>query len=159
MLRTLVIRVLLLAALLAHAGAQAGALPYDPAADAKRDVQRALRASKSAHVPVLLVFGANWCEDCRALDKALRTPGNVRLIAHEFKLVKVDVGNFDRNLDIAAAYGDPITKGIPAAVIVSPDDRILYATRAGELADARRMSAAGIHDFFAQAAQAAKTVH
>jgi protein disulfide-isomerase len=101
---------------------------------------------------VLIIFGANWCEDCRALDRALKTGRNAELIARDFRVVKVDVGNFDRNLDVTGAYGNPTARGIPSAVIVSPDNRILFATRAGELADARRMSDEGIHDFFAKAA-------
>ncbi|MDE1712782.1 thiol reductase thioredoxin, partial (plasmid) [Chromobacterium amazonense] len=50
--------------------------------------------------------------------------------------------------DIDAAYGHPIAKGIPAAVVLSPDNQVIYATRAGELADARRMSETGIYEFF-----------
>ncbi|MDB5766786.1 MAG: putative thiol-disulfide isomerase and thioredoxin, partial [Collimonas fungivorans] len=59
-----------------------------------------------------------------------------------------DVGNFDKNLDVAQSYGNPIKKGIPAAVLLSPDNKILYSTKAGELADARRMGENGIYDFF-----------
>jgi protein disulfide-isomerase len=140
----------------AFALAQAGALPYDEKADAKAELKQALAAAQASHEPVLVVFGANWCEDCRALDKALHTGRNAELIAKEFKVVKVDVGNFDRNLDVATTYGNPIKKGIPAAVVLSPDNQVLYATRAGELADARRMSESGIYDFFRQAADAAK---
>jgi thioredoxin 1 len=32
--------------------------------------------------------------------------------------------------------------------VLSADNKVLYATRAGELADARRMSDTGIYDFF-----------
>jgi protein disulfide-isomerase len=149
-------RLLLTILLAASCGAIAAALPYDPAADAKAEVKQALRAARTSGHPVLLVFGANWCEDCRALDAALESAANAALIAREFTVVKVDVGEFDRNLDVAMAYGDPIAHGIPAAVIVAPDNRILYSTRAGELADARRMSVTGVHDFFARAADAAK---
>ncbi len=35
--------------------------------------------------------------------------------------------------------------------MLSPGGSILYSTRAGELSNARRMSAAGVHDFFEQA--------
>ena len=131
----------------------AAALPYDESADAKAGVQLALVAARSSHVPVLIVFGANWCEDCRALDLALRDGRSAALVAKSFNLVKVDVGNFDRNLDIAAAYGNPIRKGIPAAVVVSGDGKVLYATKAGELADARRMSETGIYEFFKRVSQ------
>ena len=128
-------------------------LPYNAAADAKADVARALAEAKTAHVPVLLIFGANWCEDCRALDRALKEGKNAELMQQQFKVVKVDVGNFDLNLDVAQAYGNPLKKGIPAAVLVSSDNnQVLYATKGGELANARRMSESGIYDFFKQAA-------
>jgi len=128
--------------------AVAAPLPYNESADAKADVQQALAAAKADQRRVLLVFGANWCEDCRALDQALKSGRNAELVAHEFRVVKIDVGRFNRNLDLDQAYGDPIKKGIPAAVVLSADNRVLYATRAGELADARRMSDTGIYDFF-----------
>jgi protein disulfide-isomerase len=136
--------------------AQAAPLPYDEAADAKGDLERALTAAKREQKPVLVIFGANWCADCRALDRSLTTGKNAELVGREFKVIKVDVGQFDRNLDIAARYGNPIKKGIPAAVVLSPRNEVLYATRAGELADARHMSETGIYDFFKRVAGAAK---
>ncbi|MEO8849317.1 MAG: thioredoxin family protein [Casimicrobiaceae bacterium] len=137
-------------------GTAAATLPYSAAADAWAAVRDAQQRAAQTHRLVLLVFGANWCEDCRALDKAFHAGDTAALLAREFEVVKIDVGDFDRNLDVAQAYGDPVAKGIPAAVILSASDRILYTTRAGELADARRMTRAGVHDFFISAAKAAR---
>ena len=145
--------ILSMAIALSAATAVAAPLPYDTSANAPADVQQALVQAKTEHLPVLIIFGANWCEDCRALDRALKSDKNAALMAHAFKVVKVDVGNFDHNLDLSASYGNPIQKGIPAAVVVSPDNRVLYATKAGELADARRMSETGIYDFFRKVSQ------
>jgi len=136
--------------------AGAASLPYDESADAKAALQQALSSAKAAQRPVLLIFGANWCEDCIALDRALKTGRNAMLVASEFEVVKVDVGRFNRNLDIARAYGDPIKKGIPAAVVLSADNRVLYLTKAGELANARRMSETGIYDFFENVIRASR---
>ena len=147
---------LLLAFLLVLAPlAQAVDLPYDEHADAQAQVAQALAAGKRAHKPTLLVFGANWCGDCRALDKSLHTAKNAALIAQHFEVVKIDVGNFDRNLALSQAYGDPIQKGIPAAVVVSPQGQVVYTTKAGELANARKMSDDGIYAFFARVAKPA----
>src|SRR6266487_5799228 len=145
-----------LSAVLLATFVQAAPLPYDETADAKAEVKHALNAAKKSQMPVLVIFGANWCKDCRALDQALSTGRNAQLVKREFRVVKVDVGNFDKNLDIAEAYGNPIKKGIPAAVVLSPDNKVLYATRLGELADARRMSESGIYDFLRKVAQTAR---
>ena len=131
---------------------QAAPLPYNESADAKAELQGALQAAKAGGKSVLVIFGANWCEDCRALDTALKAPQTAQLMSKEFVVLKVDVGRFDRNTDLSGAYGNPTKKGIPAAVVLSADNQVLYATRAGELADARRMSETGVYDFFRQAA-------
>lgn len=144
-------RLLLLALLLTSLPLTAREVPYPASADARADVQQALDRAKANHLPVLVFFGANWCEDCRALARSLKQPANTRLMTKSFNVVKVDVGNFDRNLDIDWQYGDPIGNGIPAAVLLSPSGKTLYSTRAGELSNARRMSASGVHDFFEQA--------
>jgi protein disulfide-isomerase len=149
-------RIFVLSSLLLAVSALAVALPYDASADAKAQIEQALAAAKARQGKVLVIFGANWCEDCRVLDQALHSERNAKLIAEEFGVVKVDVGRFDRNLDVAAAYGNPIKKGIPAAVVLSADNDVLYATRAGELADARRMSETGVYDFFRNVTAAAR---
>ncbi|MEO8805265.1 MAG: thioredoxin family protein [Burkholderiaceae bacterium] len=142
----------------ASAGAVGAApLPYDEAADARAAIRAALGAVGAGPRRVLIVFGANWCEDCRSLDQALKSGRNAELMAREFELVKVDVGRFDRNLDVAKAYGDPIRKGIPAAVVLSADERVLYTTKAGELSNARRMSATGVYDFFNGVARSSRS--
>jgi len=134
----------------------AGPMPYDESRDARADVRHALSEARKANVPVLLIFGANWCEDCRALDAALSKGRNAELVKSEYKVVKVDVGRFDRNTDLDTAYGHPTKKGIPAAVILSPRNEVLYASRLGELADARHMSETGIYDFFRKVTDDAK---
>lgn len=136
--------------------AWAAGQPYNDAADVKAEVRHALREADASHKPVLLIFGANWCEDCQALDQALKRAPSAELIAREFLVVKVDVGKFDRNQDVVVTYGNPTKGGIPAAVILSADSRVLYATRAGELADARRMGDDGIYRFFKQAVEQAQ---
>lgn len=122
--------------------------PYDESLDANAAMAHTLREAAEQHQHVLVIFGANWCDDCRALDAALHQPAMVAALKGRFKVVKVDVGNFNRNLDLTARYGDPIRNGIPAAVMLSADGRVRYATKAGELANARRMGPDGIARFF-----------
>ena len=42
--------------------------PYDEKADAHQQITTAIAEASKAHKNLILVFGANWCGDCRALD-------------------------------------------------------------------------------------------
>ncbi len=131
-----------------NAGAATG--PYDEAADAKADIAAALAAAQKDKVPVLVVFGANWCGDCKMLDTAFKEGASAPLIAKNYKVVKVDVARFTKNVDVAEAYGVPLKKGIPAIAVLGDNGKVLYATAGGELADARKMGDTGVYDFFAK---------
>ena len=140
-------------ALLAVAfSANAATAPYDESANAPAQIQTSLQEAKVTNKPVLVVFGANWCGDCKVLDMSFKTGPSAPLIQQHFKMVKVNVGKFDRNLDIAEAYGVPLKKGIPAVAILSIDGKVIYATKTGELADARNMGDTAIYDFFVKVA-------
>ena len=82
------------------------------------------------------------------LDSAMKHGASAALLSRDFKVVKVNVGRFDKNLDVAEAYEVPLAKGIPVVVILSPRNEVLYGTRDGELADARKMGDNGIYEFF-----------
>ena len=128
--------------------AAAADAPYNETADAKLDVKQALTEAAAAKTPVIIVFGANWCGDCQMLNTAMKSGASAQLLSRDFKVVKVNVGQFDKNLDVAKSYGVPLEKGIPAVVIISTKNEVLYATRDGELADARKMGDNGIYEFF-----------
>jgi protein disulfide-isomerase len=130
----------------------AATAPYDESANAQAQIQASLQEAKAANKPVLVVFGANWCGDCKVLDMSFKTGASAPLIQQHFKMVKVNVGKFDRNLDIAEAYGVPLKKGIPAIAVLSPTGKVIYATQSGELADARNMGETAIFDFLARVA-------
>jgi thioredoxin 1 len=141
-----------------HLAASAGGPPaiYDEGADAKAAIKATLAEAEKAKLPVLVVFGANWCGDCRMLDATFKNGPSAPLIAKSFKVVKVDVGRFDRNVDIAEAYRVPLKKGIPAVAVLSPQGKLLYATEGGELADARKMGDQGVYDFFTRVTATAR---
>ncbi len=122
--------------------------PYDENADAKLDIKQALSQAAVSNTPVIVIFGANWCGDCKMLDHTMKQGASAALISREFTVVKVNVGHFDKNVDVAKSYGVPVQKGIPAIAIVSAKNDILYATRAGELSDARKMGETGVYEFF-----------
>ena len=120
--------------------------PHDGAADAKAHSV----AAKTDKKPVLVVFGANWCGDCKMLDMAFNEGASAPIIAKNYRVVKVDVQRFTKNVDVADGYGVPLKKGIPAVAVLDATGKVRYATKGGELADARKMGDAGVEEFFAK---------
>lgn len=143
---------LLVAGLLVYAGSALGQTgkigPYDATADAQAELDAARALARQGDRYLLVLFGANWCPDCRAFDAALRGSEVAPLIAEHFVVTKVDVGNWDRNFDIVESWGDPIAGGIPAIVVTTSDGTVFYTSKAGELSRARDMDGAAMVDVF-----------
>jgi protein disulfide-isomerase len=137
-------------------GATAADNPYNENADAKLEIKQALTQAATTKTPIMVVFGANWCGDCKALASAMKKGPSALLLSRDFNIVKVNVGHFDRNLDVAKSYGVPLAMGIPAVVILSIKNEVLYVTKEGELADAEKLGEDGIYEFFKRVTAATK---
>jgi protein disulfide-isomerase len=122
--------------------------PYDEKADSHQQITTAIAEASKANKNVVLVFGANWCGDCRALDAQMHKEELAALIATNYEVVKIDIGRFDKNRDIAEKYQVPLKHGIPALAVLDPGGNLLYAMDQGQFADARHMSYEGIKEFF-----------
>jgi protein disulfide-isomerase len=101
--------------------------PYDERADARVEVARMLQCARAEQKPVLLMFGANWCPWCRELDRMLASDRELSTLADNvFLRMNVDIGQYDRNLTLAAEYGltNLDDTGIPMLVVLSPDGSV-----------------------------------
>jgi thioredoxin 1 len=101
---------------------------YPPEANAQEEIQSALAAAAAENKRVILVFGANWCGDCFALDYAFHQPRIAPLLNANFKVVHINVGKFDTNLDLTTKYNVPLDKGIPSVAVVDGKSKLLIAT-------------------------------
>ena len=126
--------------------------PYDEAANADAQVARARARAKATGKLLLIDLGGNWCGDCRILAATMERPELKAFVDRRYQLVMVDVGRFDKNLQIPAHWG--ITErleGVPALLVVDPrTDRLLDAGRVSALQDARNMSPQALADWLAQ---------
>ena len=127
-------------------------LPYDESADAMAAVDKARARARVGHKLLLIDLGGNWCLDCRILAGTIDLPEVGAFVRRHYELVTVDVGRFDKNLNVPARYG--ITQrlgGVPALLVVDPrTDRLLDAGHIAALADARGMTPQALADWLAQ---------
>jgi thiol:disulfide interchange protein len=123
---------------------------YDPRANPNAAIAQALKQAKADHKRVLLDFGADWCPDCQVLAQRFDDPTVKPFLDAHYHVVRIDVGRWDNNLDVANRYGNPIEKGIPAVVILDADANTITSTAGGELANARTATANDILTFIQQ---------
>ena len=120
---------------------------YNEQADARAELNVALAQAHAQKKNVLVVFGANWCPDCRSLSERMYGPLASQM-DKRFVVLKVDVGRFTKNLDLAEQMGVPLKKGIPAVAVLKNNGEMASATGGGELADARSMGDAAVLKVF-----------
>ena len=130
------------------AGQQTTAPIYDEKADARKDIAAAIANAGESRRNVVLIFGANWCGDCRALHAQMHKPELASIIEKNFVVVGIDLGRWNKNLDVAEQYHVPIKHGIPALAVLDSRGNLLYAMDQGQFADARSMSYESIKEFF-----------
>ena len=104
---------------------------FDAARDAAADVDAALVRAGESGKHVLLVMGANWCHDSRALAGWLETPRFAELVGREYELVFVNVGmpqtGDGHNLDIARRFGVEELPGTPNLFVIRPNGTLVNA--------------------------------
>ena len=115
-------------------------LPYDESANAEIDLANAIAEANNKNKHILIAMGANWCPDCRTLGRYFQRADIKAWLDERFIVVAVDVGEWDKNLEIAERYGNPISEGIPSLVVLDSKGVMRFATLAGELASAREIS-------------------
>jgi thiol:disulfide interchange protein len=120
---------------------------YSETADPSADIAAALAQAKREHKRVIVDFGGDWCGDCQVLDIYFHQSPNADLLEKHFVLVHVWIGHMDANLAIAAKYGVPLNKGVPALAVLNAYGKVVFAQKTGEFEDMRHMEPGSVTEF------------
>jgi thiol-disulfide isomerase/thioredoxin len=112
---------------------------YPKGVNAREEIKDAVERAGREHKRVILVFGANWCDDCHVLDFALHTSDVAPVAEKNFIVVHVDIGEGKLNSDLVREYKIPLDKGVPALAVLGSDGKLLYSQQDGEVEAARSM--------------------
>jgi thiol:disulfide interchange protein len=120
---------------------------YDETADARAQIAAALAKAKRDNQRVLIQWGANWCGWCKLLHKlAAEDPAVRKELLYEYEVVHVDVGRFDKHLDLAEKYGADLKKsGLPYLTVLAADGSVVANQETGSLEKAAKDDKPG-HD-------------
>ena len=123
---------------------------YPDPAEAPAEIAAALAAASKDHKRVLLVFGGNWCYDCHVLDATFHSKAISPLVNANYHVVHVNVGDYDKNLDLAKKYEIPLEKGVPSLAILDPDGKLVVSQKKGEFESTVRIGPEDVVEFLKQ---------
>lgn len=128
--------------------------PYDEKADANKVVDAALARAKAEHKLAFIDLGGNWCGDCRVLAGVMDLPEVRTFVEAHYVVAVVDVGRFNKNLQIPARWNMVQALkdgGAPTVLVVDPvTNKVVDAGHTGALEDARHMDLQSIVNWIAQ---------
>jgi thioredoxin 1 len=120
---------------------------YPDPGEAHKDLDAALASARSDRKRVLVVFGANWCYDCHVLDTTFRSKNVAPLVAANYRVVHINIGDGDSNADLAERFGVPLRKGIPSLAVLDGDGRLITSQKQGEFESAAKIGLSDVIQF------------
>jgi len=98
---------------------------YQPSEDPLADVQQALGRADEGGRLALVVLGADWCHDSRALAARLHQPPLADVIQENYELVFVDVGFYELGSEVVQQFGVANYYATPTVLIIDPESGAL----------------------------------
>ncbi len=89
--------------------------------DPMADLAAGLDAARDSNRLLLVVMGANWCHDSRALATRLYKEPLSTTVSENYEILFVDVGYLEKGKEIINSLGIPVYYATPTVLIVDPD--------------------------------------
>ena len=105
------------------------ARPFVETDNVAAKINNALALAAKNDKRVIVILGANWCHDSRALAGWFATPRFATMLNERYEIVFIDVGmpqtQNGRNLDIAHRFGFNKMKSTPLVIVLSSNGQML----------------------------------
>ena len=130
------------------------ARPFDPepALAAQEAVDTALADAALSGKHAIIVMGANWCHDSRALAGWFQTPRFETMLQDNYIVRYIDVGQKDRNIDVAQRFGLDEIVGTPTIIVTNTHGDVLNLETAPTWRNAASRTEDEIFDYFIELA-------
>ena len=96
----------------------------------------------------IIIFGANWCPDCRILEGTLMLPTVKEFIKKYYSILHIDVGKYDINMSLIEILGLEGQKGIPKVLIFDKNGIPVNLATSDRWYTARESKTQEIFDYF-----------
>ena len=123
-------------------------LPYDGKVYSVNDLNKFISTTIQSDKQPILIFGANWCPDCRIFSGTMNIPKIKSYIDKNFQILYIDVKRYEINMGLMEEYGIPSAEGIPRLLVFDKNKNLLNNSNTTEWRTARDRSSQEIFNFF-----------
>lgn len=107
---------------------------YNPNADAKLEIENAIKQAKKENKHVLVQVGGNWCPWCVKLHNYFQTEVVVKeVLSNNYIVVKVNYSKENKNLEALKVLENPQRFGFPVLVILNSNGQRIHTQDSGLL--------------------------
>ncbi len=122
---------------------------YNPEADAKADIMKAVKAANENNKHVFLQVGGNWCGWCIKFHEFCKEDEEIsKLINDNFEVVKVNYGPKNLNEEIMEDLEFPNRFGFPVFVLLDGEGRRIHTQNTSFLEEELSYSKKKVMSFF-----------
>ena len=124
---------------------------YLPSDDPMADLAASFDAARKSDRLMLVVLGANWCHDSRALATQLYEEPLSSIVNEFYETLFVDVGYLETGRDVITSLGVPVYYATPTVLIVDPvSGQVLNTHNRHQWANAASISMEESLEYFRQ---------
>jgi uncharacterized protein YyaL (SSP411 family) len=100
---------------------------YNPKADAKADLSKALLEARKENKHVFVQIGGNWCPWCIMMHKFYTSDKQIDSIMRaDYVRLMVNYSRENKNMDLMERFGFPQRFGFPVIVILDSTGKVLH---------------------------------
>ena len=123
-------------------------LPYDGNEISIEEVNKFLSLSIAENKQPIIIFGANWCPDCRIFSGTIDIPKINEFIETYFNILYIDVKRYEINMNLIEYFDIPSEEGIPRVLVFDFNKNVINKSSTTEWRTARDRSSQDIFNFF-----------
>jgi thiol-disulfide isomerase/thioredoxin len=123
-------------------------LPYDEKIIDSSELDKFINQSINNDKQPVVIFGGNWCPDCRILAGTLAMPTIKKFLQQYYQIIHIDIGRYDRNMELMNHLNIEPKKGVPRVVILDFKKNIVNSSTSSEWTTARDRKEQEIYDYF-----------
>ena len=123
-------------------------LPYNGSEYSTNDLNEFISNTITKDKQPIIIFGANWCPDCRIFSATMDIPKIKSYIDKTFEVLYVDVKRYEINMSLMEEFGIEPAEGIPRLLIFDKNRKLINSSNTTEWRTARDRTSQEIFNFF-----------